>query len=227
MLRKAVNSFMQVTGYSLWEIEQENRQMMAQSGDSGDDPNKDPSEEKHLIDDDSDLEATRILPMRVASPPTPGAVIGQSGAADGDEEKTYFMPTGSQRETEPDFNPAVGWLVILEGPGKGNNCPIYYGQNTIGRGEDQRIRLNFGDARITRDTHAYFVYDDLVRKFYLRDNGKANLVRLNNVAVMAPMEVNDRDIISIGETTLLFVALCGSEFDWMEGDDGPNTGTGA
>ena len=209
--------------------------MIVSSGGHGDDPQNEFEDDGHL-DEDNDLEATRILPMRTSTPTTPGSVIGTSsesetendGDSDADEEKTYFMPTGAaEQEVEPTFNPTVGWLVILEGPGKGQQCSIYYGQNSIGRGEQQRIRLNFGDARITRDTHAFLIYDDLARKFFLRDNGKANLVRLNNVAVMAPTEIKDRDIIKIGETEMLFVALCGPDFDWLEGDDGPNTGTEA
>lgn len=232
--------------------------MTVQSGGNDDDPKKDWAEEKQLADDDNDLDATRILPMRAPGTSTPGAVIGTSGEPDdddleetrippmraqdmstpgaiigtseepdADEEGADSIPTSSEREPEPSFNPAVGWLVILEGPGRGQHCPVYYGQNSIGRGEEQRIRLNFGDARITRDTHAFLVYDDLVRKFYLRDNGKATLLRLNNVAVMMPTEVTDRDIISIGDTVMLFVALCGADFDWLESDGGPASGTGA
>lgn len=153
-----------------------------------------------------------------------GDLVNQSGDDD-EEAKTVFMPAANARVSESAFNPAVGWLVLLEGPGRGNHCPVYYGQNSVGRGEDQRIRLNFGDARITRDTHAFIVYDDVARKFYLRDNGKANLIRLNKSPVMAPMELKDRDLIQIGETTMLFVALCGADFDWLGDDDGPNTKT--
>ncbi len=138
------------------------------------------------------------------------------------EEATVFLPGPGERAVaaEPSFNPAVGWIVVLEGPGRGQHRPVYYGQNSMGRGEDQRVRLNFGDARITRDSHAFLIYDDVARKYYLRDNGKANLIRLNNEPVMAPTEIKDRDIISIGETKMLFVALCGADFDWLGDDDG-------
>lgn len=175
-------------------------------------------------------EATRILPARHgAAPgkqPGQGAVIGVAGqrqAAD-DEGRTMFMPGAMGAKAKQDtFDPAVAWLVVVEGPGRGNHCPVYYGQNSIGRGADQRIRLGFGDVRIARDAHAYLIYDDVARKYYLRDNGKANLVRLNGSPVMTPMELKDRDRISIGETVLLFVPLCGENFDWLQSDD--NTGS--
>lgn len=177
--------------------------------------------------DDAAEEATRILPRRGSETKMPGKLVGvankdYSGVTEQEEEKeeekTVFVPAGTG--PNPDFDPAVGWLVVIDGPGRGNFCPVHYGQNTIGRGENQRIRLNFGDARITRDTHAFLIYDDVARKFFLRDNGKANLVRHNHSPVMSPTEVKNGDQISIGSTVLLLVTLCGPEFDWLaEGDE--------
>ncbi|MCB1521319.1 MAG: FHA domain-containing protein [Hyphomicrobiaceae bacterium] len=146
------------------------------------------------------------------------------------ESKTVFLPSGFDPPAETnaeDFDPAVGWLVVMEGPGRGKNCAIYYGQNAIGRGPEQRIRLNFGDNRIARDTHAFVIYDDVARTFYIRDNGKTNLVRLNGAPVLTPMKLNDRDKITIGSTVMMFVALCGESFDWLAASDGPATAPGA
>ncbi|MBU1210972.1 MAG: FHA domain-containing protein [Alphaproteobacteria bacterium] len=216
-----------VIGTSQGSDRDENSPTMVQSGGNSHDSDKDLVAEEHVADDGHNLEATRILPVRAPASSGPGSVIGTSQGSGLDEDETFVVAREIQREADPNFNPVVGWLVILEGPGRGEHCTVYYGQNSIGRGEDQRIQLNFGDARITRDTHAFLVYDDHVRKFYLRDNGKANLIRLNGVAVLAPTDVADRDIISIGETVMLFVALCGTEFDWLGGDGGPNTAIGA
>ena len=36
---------------------------------------------------------------------------------------------------------------------------------------------------------------------------------------MMPKEIADRDSIQIGDTTLIFVSLCGPGFDWLA-DDG-------
>lgn len=179
--------------------------------------------------------ATRIMPARPAAG-RPGAqpgqgVIGVAGqarpAAAEDDGRTMFMPVGVAAQKQDAFDPAVGWLVIVEGPGRGNHVPVFYGQNSMGRGGDQRIRLAFGDTRITRDAHAFLIYDDVARKYYVRDNGKANLVRLNGAPVMAPVELKDRDRISIGETVMLFVALCGENFDWLAAGDEPSTAPGA
>jgi hypothetical protein len=190
------------------------------NGDRSKDPNLG---DDFDADDSTAEEATRILPKRpTQSTPLKGTLVGVAQSdeeAGDDEEKTVFLPAGVGSEVEKGFDPAVAWLVVIKGPGRGEYCPVFYGQNSIGRGENQRIRLNFGDTRITRDSHAFLIYDDMARKFFLRDNGKANLLRLNEAPVMVPTEVKDRDQISLGETVLLFVALCGQEFDWMSDGD--------
>jgi len=198
---------------------------MTISSSGNGDRNKDPNTRDAFDAEDSTAEeATRILPQRpTASTPLRGTLVGVAqadDAGDDDEERTVFLPAGVGAEDEKGFDPAVAWLVVINGPGRGEYCPVFYGQNSIGRGEKQRIRLNFGDTRITREPHAFLIYDDIARNFFLRDNGKSNLLRLNGATVMVPTEVKDRDQISLGETVLLFVALCGKEFDWMsDGDD--------
>ena len=81
------------------------------------------------------------------------------------------------------------------------------------------MRLNFGDTSISRDNHAVVAYDDEQRKFFLGHGGKANLVRLNDMPVLATEPLADADLIRIGETTLRFVALCGPEFSWEDEAD--------
>lgn len=140
--------------------------------------------------------------------------------------KTVFLPPVSKSKQHDDFNPPVGWLVVVEGPGCGTALTINYGQNTIGRGDDQHIQLNFGDTRIARETHAYVVYDEVARTYFVRDAGKKNLVRLNGKPVLAPEQLSSHDRIQIGETTCLFVPLCSADFDWLGGEDDPATGPG-
>lgn len=117
----------------------------------------------------------------------------------------------------------VGWLVIVEGPGVGHSFSIFTGASMIGRGEDQVIRLDFGDNSISRHHHAAIAYDEEQNKFYIGYGGKSNIVRRNARPVLGTEELQHADLIRIGETTLRFVALCGSDFKWdeKEGDDAP------
>ncbi len=126
----------------------------------------------------------------------------------------------------------VGWLVVEHGPGRGTSFALRAGASSIGRGDDQAICLDFGDNSISRHNHAAIAYDSELRRFYLGHGGKANLVRLNDRPVLSTEEMNSGDRIRIGETTLRFIGLCGSEFDWADtgtdsdADTGTGTGTG-
>ncbi len=108
----------------------------------------------------------------------------------------------------------TGWLVVVDGPGTGNALPIYEGVSTLGRGDDQALKLDFGDTSISRQNHAAVAYDGEQNKFFLGHGGKSNIIRLNDKPVLSTEDLNHADILRIGETTLRFVALCGPDFDW-------------
>lgn len=110
--------------------------------------------------------------------------------------------------------PVVGWLVIVEGRGKGTSHEIHYGMNTIGRGGENRISINYGDMQISSDGAAIVTYDDIDKKFYVSHNNRANIVRLNGKPVLQPVELDAGHVIQIGETKLMFVPLCGPAFSW-------------
>lgn len=129
---------------------------------------------------------------------------------------TVMVPAGAaDSHSQGGFDPVVGWLVVVDGLGRGQFRSVRYGQNAVGRGQELRISIDFGDQRISREPHAFVIYDEVQRRFFIRDNGKSNIVRLNGEAVLSLSELHDRDRISIGETTLLFVALCDQNFDWL------------
>ncbi len=123
---------------------------------------------------------------------------------------------------DPQF--PVGWLIVLEGPGRGASFTLSGGVSKIGRGQDQAVRLDFGDTSISRDNHAAIAYDEEKRTFFIGHGGKANLVRLNDMPVLSTETISHDDLIRIGETTLRFIALCGPDFSWdMEGEaDSPH-----
>ena len=179
----------------------------------------------------SDNDATKVLFQKVPAKetvilPDRGPTTGRPGsppskAADAQTGATTFVPfSQGHGALEPDFNPVAGWLVIVDGPGRGKFRPVFYGQNAIGRNTDLKIVLDFGDTGISREAHAFLVYDEVDRRFYIKDNGQSNLVRLNGAAVLKLMELRDRDRLTIGQTTVLFVALCDQNFDWL-GVNGP------
>ena len=112
------------------------------------------------------------------------------------------------------FQYPVGMVMVTKGPGVGEAFAIKSGMSQIGRGEDQAIRLDFGDMAISRENHAAIVYDPKEHTFLLGHGGKSNIVRLNGKPVVTTSDLKDGAEIEIGETRLRFVALCSTKFNW-------------
>ena len=126
---------------------------------------------------------------------------------------------GKPKVARDDFaeDPVVGWLVVIGGPGLGAFRPIFEGNNTIGRGEDQRIPIDFGDNTISSTEQAYIRYDSMDRSFLFVPNlSKTNVVAINSKRPTGAVKLEHMDVISMGRTQLAFVPFCGEEFDWAE-----------
>lgn len=138
-------------------------------------------------------------------------ILGFSGSEDQSTD-----PFSQHKRSAPTENAAfpVGWLIVIDGPGRGQAITLYDGVSQIGRGDTQAVRLNFGDNSISRENHAAIAFDGEQSEFFIGHGGKANLVRLNNQPVLSTQKIGSRDTIRIGETTLQFIALCGPDFSW-------------
>ena len=108
----------------------------------------------------------------------------------------------------------VGWMLVVEGPGRGHCFALTAGMAQIGRAEDQAIQLDFGDAAISRNNHAAIVFDPEEKKFLLGHGGKANIVRLNGKPVISNEDLVDGDKVSIGDTVLQLKTLISDDFTW-------------
>jgi hypothetical protein len=114
----------------------------------------------------------------------------------------------------------TGWLIIVEGPGRGAAFALSQGVSQIGRGSDQTVALDFGDMAISRQNHAAIAYDAGSHQFHIGHGGKSNLVRLNGKPLLTTEVLGDGDEIQIGETTLLLKVLCTPAFNWAASDAG-------
>ena len=114
-------------------------------------------------------------------------------------------------------DPVVGWRVVVGGSGLGAFRPIFEGNNTIGRGRNQRIAIDFGDETISSEEQAYIRYDSADRSFLFVPNlSKTNVVSINNRKPTAAIALQAMDVITMGRTQLAFVPFCGADFDWSE-----------
>lgn len=122
--------------------------------------------------------------------------------------------TASPAEDLPE-GPVVGWLVVVEGPGRGKSVTLGYGMNTIGREAGNRVCLPFGDMLISRTKHAVLTYDPRSRKFFIQHGESTNLTYVGESPVLAPLELKFGELIRLGDTTVLkFIPLCGDDFNW-------------
>lgn len=71
-----------------------------------------------------------------------------------------------------------------------------------------------GDETISRENQAVITYDANDKNYYLSPGDGRSIVRVNNKAIFQTVELKAYDRIEIGKTGLLFLPLCGENFEW-------------
>lgn len=111
------------------------------------------------------------------------------------------------------FDPVVGWLVCVDGPGKGKDYRLRSEKNFIGRSNRMDVAIT-DDNGISRDNHAIVSYNPKNNSFKILQGDGHGLTYLNDDEVLTPMELKRGDIVEIGKTKLMFVPFCGESFKW-------------
>lgn len=109
--------------------------------------------------------------------------------------------------------PVVGWLVSIEGSTTGKDFRLCSGRNYIGRGSDMDIVLE-GDKKVSRHRHAIVLFDPKSQKTLCQAGESRELFYLNNDVVTGTVELKKGDVITIGDTKLMFVPFCGELHTW-------------
>ncbi|WP_444455391.1 FHA domain-containing protein [Rhodobacter capsulatus] len=143
-----------------------------------------------------------------------------TGRASLSERTMIYSPATHEASKKADefaeeVDPVVGWLVVLNGPGKGRSLTLGHGLNLIGRSPTQRVALDFGDTLISNEDHAKIIYED--GEYYIAHGTGKNVTKLDGKMIPNMVPLNDRAIIQLSKnTTCVFVALCGPDFDWSK-----------
>ena len=111
--------------------------------------------------------------------------------------------------------PVVGWLVCIEGPMRGMDFRIHDGYNFIGR-EEGDIRIQ-GDNAISRQKHAVVAFYAKRNTFHVGPADGRNIIELNDEPVFNHVQMRNYDVITVGNTKLMLVGLCGDQFSWTDG----------
>lgn len=114
---------------------------------------------------------------------------------------------------EVETEPVVGWLVAIEGAHQGMDFKLKTGRNFIGRSTDMDVALT-GDASISRDRHAIILYEPKGNVFLVQPGDAKELFYLNEKVVLAAVEINAYDVLSLGNSKLLFIPCCSDKFNW-------------
>ena len=119
------------------------------------------------------------------------------------EQKPAFDPRKTVPLSVIKRAPVVGWLVVAEGPQKGEDFRLREGKNALGSAEGSDITLR--DPAIS-SKHASINYRE--GKFTITDLDSTNGTFLNDHAEpLARSDLRDNDVIRIGETRLKFKCL--------------------
>lgn len=169
-------------------------------------PSSSDDQPTRAVDRKVEIDPEQVVTRRISSPVKKAA---DNATAAPSAQKPEPVNTPNEDVPLPS-----GWITVIKGPGRGRFLAVGIGMNGLGRDPTNRLPVNFGDEMISRADHAFIVYDDEQRAFWVQHGGKSNLVRLNGVPVLAPSPLKTGDIIRVGGTELRFTAFCDAQFDW-------------
>ncbi len=130
-----------------------------------------------------------------------------------DDEITQRISFAGQEEKKVDF--VVGWLVCVKGNSIGKSFCLRSGKNFIGR--DQSMDVVIADDRsVSRNRHAIVTFDPKSNVFLVEPGMSRELFYLDDDLVLTPQLIKAYQVLTIGNTDLMFVPLCGEAFDWKK-----------
>lgn len=109
--------------------------------------------------------------------------------------------------------PIVGWMVAIEGPHFGQDFRLKTGRNFVGRANGMDVELS-QDNSVSRDKHAVVLYEPKSNLFLVQPGDAKELFYLNDKVVLSATEINAYDVLTLGNTKLLFVPCCSDKFNW-------------
>ncbi|GHV30331.1 hypothetical protein FACS1894167_11000 [Synergistales bacterium] len=116
------------------------------------------------------------------------------------------------------MDPVVGWLVCVEGAEKGKDYRVHTEKNTVGRADNMDIVMK--DSAISRENHAYIVFNPKNKTFRIQAGDGRGLIYVNGDEVIVSQDIVSHDVIEMGESKFRFVPFCGDKFAWEEGAAG-------
>ncbi len=158
--------------------------------------------------DDDSVTVPLTGAVQTAAQPVTASKQSVSVAAQDDDEKTIsYRPNGISLE------PVVGWLVCTEGAHLGEDFRLKTGKNFIGRSANMDAALT-KDKSVSRDKHAIVLYEPKTHIFLVQPGEARELCYLNDQVVLSAQEIKRNDVITVGDSKLMFFPCCDDTFNW-------------
>ena len=109
--------------------------------------------------------------------------------------------------------PVAGWLVVLDGPARGQDLRLGEGRNFLGvdaAGNPAVLDAN-SPLAVRR---GIVVYDPQDNNWCALPGSSNELCTLNGKSLIEKMPLTAGDTFAVGGAQLRFVLLCGPEFNW-------------
>ena len=168
---------------------------------------------QQLSDDQKTVGMTMPNEQSPVTPTMPQQPLGYTGRnVPNDDQKTvgiFQHGISGNKGTQP----VVGWLVGIEGECIGQSFQLREGKNFVGRGEDMDVVIR-GDMAVARKRHACVIFEPRAGIFYAQPGESHELFYLNYNVVLNSEILKSHDVITLGETSLMFIPLCGPDFSW-------------
>jgi uncharacterized membrane protein YhaH (DUF805 family) len=143
-----------------------------------------------------------LLSVRRSAIPGPVAQPRSTGTVEFSAMQAVAPPVGIQ--PTGNFNPLVGWLVVIEGSQVGKEYRIRAQGNRFGR--DSEMEFAIDDAGVLR-THASIVFEPANIQYTIVP--LAGAVEVNGQVASKSTILVAWDRLRVGATTLIFIPLCG------------------
>lgn len=141
------------------------------------------------------------------NPIDPGAIYGGPEVTDNDEVTVGYYQDLIAKE------PVVGFLICTKGEYFGEEFKLKTGRNFVGRSAAMDVVLDM-DPAVSRERHAIIVYEPRSRTFFAQNGDSHGMFYVNDKVILSNEVLKAYDRISLGNTELLFIPVCGPDFTW-------------
>jgi hypothetical protein len=146
-----------------------------------------------------------------AAPPAPPPVVAPRREPVAVQTPPQERTVAAQKLDNSAKRYVVGWLVALNGPGRGESYPVRMGRNVLGRDRKSDISINDDQAS---SHHADLVFRPEERRFILMDHNSTNGTYVNESEIEPRRDLSGKEVIRIGSHRFLFMPLCHEGFHW-------------